>query len=97
MKAEDLCRHRKLGVWDRTVGIVWPRFEIVLAVLKTVFSFVLGPPFPGGLGGGSGLPFSGTIEVLGRFRPRTGGRLYIFKFHFGFQRSLVCAVLQGTV
>ena len=45
-----------------------------LAVLDTIFNFVLSPPPPGGPGGGSGLSLSlGFFGGWGRVRPGSGG------------------------
>ncbi len=46
-----------------------------LVVLKTMFVCVLGPPPPGGPGGGSGLSVS-EIEGFGPIPARTRGVLY---------------------
>ncbi len=58
-----------------------------LALLEPIFNFVVGPPSPGGPGGGSGRSFSfENQEVWGRFRPGSGVS-YIINSHVGFKRS----------
>ncbi len=63
-----------------------PTATLPLVVLKTILTLFLGPLSPGGSRGGSGLTFSYSIEVLGRFRPGSGGSNICF-FSFGFKRS----------
>ncbi len=47
------------------------------AVLKTKFKFVLGPPIPGGPGGGSGRPFpSGDHVFWADSSPDPGGNIF---------------------
>ena len=55
--------------------------------LFLIFNFVLGPPPPGGPGGGSGLQLSLGIRAFWvDFGPNPGGSL-IFNFDFGLKRS----------
>ncbi len=49
-------RRTALCLWSGSSGMGCG--EVVGAVFETIFNFVLGPPPPGGPGGGSGLPFS---------------------------------------
>ncbi len=86
--------HRRPGMviprpWaHRRPGMVIPRsfkpqfrINIILAVLKTIFNFLLGP---GGSGGGSGLPCPSGNR---RFLADSGRNPGIFNFYFGLKRS----------
>ncbi len=51
--------------------------HIYLAALKTIFNFILGPPVPGGPGGGSGLSFSIGVRGFGAdCLPDAGGNVF---------------------
>jgi hypothetical protein len=53
-------------------------YLVILAVLETIFDFVLGPPPPGGPGGGSGLTFSrGNQWFLVDSGPDPGGNVFL--------------------
>ncbi len=52
-----------------------------LVMLRTIFHFALGPPFPpGGPGEGPDCHFPSHTEVLGPFRPGSGGGLIYLVF-----------------
>ncbi len=53
-------------------------------MLNTIFNFVLGPPPPGGPGGGSGLPFYNGNRM---FWADSGPNPVIFNLYFGLKRT----------
>jgi hypothetical protein len=53
-------------------------FDLILAVLKTIFNFDRGPPSPRGPGGGSELPFSsGDRRFWADSDPDPGGNVFL--------------------